>query len=33
VPDARLNVIANASNHPSPEQPEAFNRLLLGFVA
>jgi hypothetical protein len=26
-------VIANASHHPSLEQPEAFNRLLLEFVA
>jgi len=26
-------VIANALHHPSLEQPEAFNRLLLEFVA
>jgi pimeloyl-ACP methyl ester carboxylesterase len=33
LPNARLRVIANASHHPSLEQPEAFNRLLLEFVA
>jgi pimeloyl-ACP methyl ester carboxylesterase len=33
APDARLEVIAHASHHPSLEQPDAFNRLLLEFLA
>jgi 3-oxoadipate enol-lactonase len=32
APDARLEVIADASHHPSLERPEAFNRLLLEFL-
>jgi 3-oxoadipate enol-lactonase len=32
APSARLEVIAHASHHPSLEQPEAFNRLLLQFL-
>ena len=33
APHARLEVIANASHHPSLEHPDAFNRLLLEFIA
>jgi pimeloyl-ACP methyl ester carboxylesterase len=33
APDARLEIVANASHHPSLEQPDAFNRLLLEFLA
>jgi 3-oxoadipate enol-lactonase len=33
APNARLEVIANASHHPSLEQPEAFNQLMLDFLA
>jgi pimeloyl-ACP methyl ester carboxylesterase len=33
APDARFEVIANASHHPSLEPPDAFNPLLVEFIA
>lgn len=33
IPNARLHVVPQATHSPQEEQPEAFNELLLGFLA